>query len=120
MGHVALYGDQNLGSARFRRVYRQHLRRNLGHIGLSNETNRRRFIDKGAAPVNAVHMEPEDIIARKPDEPLAALVRQDLDPLSVAELEARIIALEGEIARCRKQLDASVNHRATAEALFKR
>ena len=54
------------------------------------------------------------------DDPLAQLVRQDLDPLSVAELESRITALEGEIARCRMKMERAVNHKASAEDLFRR
>jgi uncharacterized small protein (DUF1192 family) len=50
---------------------------------------------------------------------LAQLIREDLDPLSVAELEARITALEGEIARCRKRIEHAVNHRASADSLFR-
>lgn len=53
------------------------------------------------------------------DDALAAVVRQDLDPLSVAELEARIATLEGEIARVRKKIEFAVNHKASAESLFK-
>jgi len=56
----------------------------------------------------------------RPGEPIALLVKQDLDPLSVAELEARIAALEGEIARVRHHMQRAVNHRASADALFKR
>ena len=48
------------------------------------------------------------------------LLRQDLGPLSVAELEARIRALETEITRTRTKIESAVNHKATAEALFKR
>ena len=51
---------------------------------------------------------------------LNELVRQDLDPLSVEELEARIAALEGEIARTRVKLERAVDHRASADALFRR
>ena len=51
---------------------------------------------------------------------LALLARQDLDPLSVDELGARIAALEAEAARCRAHLSRAVNHRATAEGLFRR
>jgi uncharacterized small protein (DUF1192 family) len=65
-------------------------------------------------------MDAEDIFAKRPDDPLNALRRQDLDPLSVAELEARIAALEAEIARVRARIDKAVNHRATADAIFKR
>ena len=47
------------------------------------------------------------------------LVVQDLDPLSVKELEERIAVLEGEIARTRSKMQRAVNHRATAHDLFK-
>ncbi|MBU3077261.1 DUF1192 domain-containing protein [Sphingomonas quercus] len=65
-------------------------------------------------------MDSDDLLPRRVDDPLAALGRQDLDPLSVAELRARIAALEAEIARCRAHAEGAVNHRASAEALFKR
>ena len=65
-------------------------------------------------------MDAEDIFARRPDDPLAQLARQDLDPLSVAELNARIAALEAEIKRVKRKAEAAVNHRATADELFKR
>ena len=65
-------------------------------------------------------MEPDDLFPRRPDDPLSALARQDLDPLSVAELEARIGALEAEIARTRAKANAAVNHRSSADALFRR
>jgi uncharacterized small protein (DUF1192 family) len=51
---------------------------------------------------------------------LDQLARQDLDPLSVAELNHRIAALEQEIARTKAKISAAVNHRATAEALFRK
>lgn len=54
------------------------------------------------------------------DDLLAQVVKQDLDPLSVAELEARIAALEGEILRVRHHMQRAVNHRAIADELFKR
>ena len=53
------------------------------------------------------------------DDALAAVVKQDLDPLSVGELEARILLLEGEIARVRAKIQFAVNHKASAESLFK-
>jgi uncharacterized small protein (DUF1192 family) len=53
-------------------------------------------------------------------DPAALLAKQDLDPLSVAELDARVAALEAEIARIRKHKQRAVNHRAIAEDLFKR
>jgi uncharacterized small protein (DUF1192 family) len=65
-------------------------------------------------------MDLDELFPRKPDDPLAALVKQDLDPLSVDELHARIEALEGEIARVRGRIDAAVNHRASADQLFRK
>ena len=56
----------------------------------------------------------------RPDDMLDALVRQDLDPLSVAELDARITVLQGEIARCQQKKERAVNHRASADELFRR
>ncbi len=65
-------------------------------------------------------MDADDLFAKSPGDPLTALVKQDLDPLSVAELEARIATLTGEIARAREKIEAAVNHRASADAIFKR
>jgi uncharacterized small protein (DUF1192 family) len=45
---------------------------------------------------------------------------EDLKSLSVAELEARIAALEGEIERVRGELAAKKAHEAAAAAVFKR
>jgi len=65
-------------------------------------------------------MDWDELLPSKPDDPLAQLARQDLDPFSVDELHARIAALEGEIARVKAKLESSVNFRATAEGLFKK
>ncbi|WP_150291889.1 DUF1192 domain-containing protein [Sphingobium estronivorans] len=65
-------------------------------------------------------MDMDDDLPRKADDPLTLLLRQNLGPLSVADLEARIRALEGEIARTRSKIESAVNHKASAEALFKR
>lgn len=65
-------------------------------------------------------MDLDELFPNKPDDPLVQLGRQDLDPLSVDELHARIEALEAEIARVRAKIDTAVNHRASAEALFKK
>ncbi|MCP1468717.1 uncharacterized small protein (DUF1192 family) [Sphingobium sp. OAS761] len=62
----------------------------------------------------------DDDLPRKGDDPLARLLRQDLASLSVAELGARISALEAEIVRTRSKMESAVNHKASAEALFKR
>ncbi|SNS10327.1 Protein of unknown function [Sphingomonas laterariae] len=65
-------------------------------------------------------MDVDDNLPKRADDPLTILRLQDLDPLSVTELQARIAALEAEIARTRAKAEAAVNHRASAEALFKR
>jgi uncharacterized small protein (DUF1192 family) len=65
-------------------------------------------------------MDLEELFPSKPTDPLVQLTKQDLDPLSVEELEERIAMLEGEIARVRAKIDAAVNHRASAEELFKK
>ncbi len=65
-------------------------------------------------------MDADDLSPKRSDDPLALLLKQDIDPLSVDELNARIAALEGEIVRVRKKIEGAVNHRATADALFKR
>ncbi|MFN3727810.1 MAG: DUF1192 domain-containing protein [Allosphingosinicella sp.] len=65
-------------------------------------------------------MDLDELFPNKPDDPLTQLTRQDLDPLSVEELEARIAILEGEIERVKAKLQNAVNFRATAESLFKK
>jgi uncharacterized small protein (DUF1192 family) len=65
-------------------------------------------------------MDLDDDLPNKGDDPLARLLRQDLGPLSMTDLESRITALETEIARTRARIEYAVNHKATAEALFKR
>jgi uncharacterized small protein (DUF1192 family) len=65
-------------------------------------------------------MDLDELFPSKPDDPVTQLVKQDLDPLSVEELEGRIAVLEGEIERVRAKMKAAVNHRASAEDLFKK
>jgi len=62
----------------------------------------------------------EDLPQPKPDDVVAALVKQDLDRLSVGELDARIDALEAELARTRAKRDGASAFRSAADALFKR
>lgn len=64
-------------------------------------------------------MEGDENLPLRRDDPLANLVRQDLDPLSVAELEERILALKSEITRCESKIAFATRHRSTADALFK-
>ena len=65
-------------------------------------------------------MDLDELFPDKPKDPLAQLVKQDLDPLSVEELNERIETLEGEIARVKAKINAAVNHRSIAEDLFKK
>lgn len=64
-------------------------------------------------------MDIDDSPARRND-PLTLLAKADLDPLSLAELEARVAALEREAARTRDHMQRAGRHRVDAEALFKR
>jgi len=66
-----------------------------------------------------INVDVDDILGRRGADPLSALLGEDLDRLSVAELEARVAALEGEIARCRAKIDGAVSHRSIADALFR-
>ena len=52
----------------------------------------------------------------KPD----AAIGENLETLSVAELEARIAELEREIARVKTELETKRRHEDAAGALFKR
>jgi uncharacterized small protein (DUF1192 family) len=65
-------------------------------------------------------MDGDDPFAPKSDDPLTLLLRQDLDRLSVDELDERVAALEGEIVRVRARRDYAVNHKASADALFRK
>jgi uncharacterized small protein (DUF1192 family) len=64
-------------------------------------------------------MDLDDLFAKRPDDPLVKLSRQDLDPFSVEELEERVALLEQELSRVRQKITGSVNFRASADALFK-
>ena len=65
-------------------------------------------------------MDADDLQPRRRDDALAALRREDLDPLSVAELEARSVELEAEVARTRAKLAGATKFRSAADSLFKR
>jgi uncharacterized small protein (DUF1192 family) len=62
----------------------------------------------------------DDDLPRRRDDVLTALTRQPLDPLSVDELDDRIAALEGEIARIKAHRSAATSQKAAAEALFRK
>ena len=65
-------------------------------------------------------MDLEDLFPSKPDDPLVALARQDLDPISIEELRERIDALKAEIARVEAHIERVQTHRSAAEELFKK
>lgn len=65
-------------------------------------------------------MDSEDILPRRNSDLLAALAREDLDPLSVDELHDRIAALRDEIARAERKIAFATSHKNAAEALFRR
>jgi uncharacterized small protein (DUF1192 family) len=57
----------------------------------------------------------------EPKKPAAgAQLGEPLETLSIAELEARLTALEAELGRVRAERDKKKAHEAAADALFKR
>ena len=65
-------------------------------------------------------MDLDELFPSKPDDPLALLARQDLDPLSLGELDERIAALKAEITRVESHIEQVRSHRSVAEDLFKK
>ncbi len=65
-------------------------------------------------------MDLDELFPNKPDDPLALLARQDLDPLSLAELDERIAQLKAEITRVEAHIERVQTHRSVAEELFKK
>lgn len=65
-------------------------------------------------------MDADENLPRRKDDLAEQLGKQDLDPYSVEELGERIALLEAEIARSQAKMQRAVNHRASADALFKR
>ena len=65
-------------------------------------------------------MDLDDLFPSKPGDPLTELVKQDLDPVSIDELNERIETLKGEIARVEAHIDRVQKHRSAADELFKR
>ena len=61
----------------------------------------------------------EDIEPRpQRGEPLRALSREDLDVYSIEDLEERISALDDEIGRARRAIEAKRSKKNAADALF--
>ncbi len=65
-------------------------------------------------------MDLEELFPRKPGDPLVELARQDLDPLSIDELESRLVALKAEIDRVETHMQRAQTHRSAADELFRK
>jgi uncharacterized small protein (DUF1192 family) len=65
-------------------------------------------------------MDLDDLFPSKPEDPLKALGRQDLDPMSIDELQERIETLKAEITRVQAHMQRVQTHRSAAEELFKK
>ena len=65
-------------------------------------------------------MDEDDFFSTKPADPVTLVCKQDLGPLSVAELDERVALLKGEIARIEAHMAATQAHRSAADELFKR
>jgi uncharacterized small protein (DUF1192 family) len=66
------------------------------------------------------HMDLDELFPSKPGDPLVELGKQDLDPMSIEELHARIESLKAEIARVEAHMQRAQTHRSAAEELFKK
>lgn len=65
-------------------------------------------------------MDEDDFFSSKPVDPLTLVCKQELGPLSVAELDERIVLLKAEIVRVDQHLAVTQAHRSAADELFKR
>lgn len=65
-------------------------------------------------------MSDDNDMPRSATDPLSLIVKQDLDPFSVDELEKRISTLKNEISRCEAKKSFAVSHRASADDLFRK
>ena len=65
-------------------------------------------------------MDLDDLFPSKPGDPLVELAKQDLDPMSIEELQSRIQSLKAEIARVEAHMTLAQAHRSAAEELFKK
>lgn len=60
----------------------------------------------------------EDLEPQAGGDVLQSLLREDLDPYAVTDLEARIASLEAEIVRIREAIRSKSSQRNEADALF--
>ena len=78
------------------------------------------LIDLSRRRVNDSVVDLDDLFPSKPGDPLVELAKQDLDPMSIEELKARIESLKAEIARVESHVQRVQTHRSAAEELFKK
>jgi uncharacterized small protein (DUF1192 family) len=62
----------------------------------------------------------DDFFSSRPQDPLTLVGKQDLGPLSVAELQERIALLKAEIARVKQHQAEAERHLGAADELFKK
>jgi uncharacterized small protein (DUF1192 family) len=62
----------------------------------------------------------ETDLPKKKSDLLADLAREDLDRLSIADLDERIAGLEAELARTKAKREGAAQFRAAADSLFKK
>ena len=62
----------------------------------------------------------EPDLPRRKSDLLADLAREDLDKLSIAELDDRIAALKAEVVRSTAKREGAAKFRAAADGLFKK
>jgi uncharacterized small protein (DUF1192 family) len=62
----------------------------------------------------------DDFEPAKKGSPIALLLAEDIDVLSVDELSARIAALQSEITRAQARMAFASSHRTVADQLFKK
>lgn len=65
-------------------------------------------------------MDLDELFPDRPGDPLTQLTKEDLDPLSIEELNERIATLREEIARIEAHIERVNRDRSAAEELFKR
>ena len=65
-------------------------------------------------------MDEDDFFTSKPQDPLTQVIKQDLGPLSLAELEERIAILKGEVMRVETHMAKASRHLSAADELFKK
>ncbi|QNM82830.1 DUF1192 domain-containing protein [Sphingomonas sabuli] len=65
-------------------------------------------------------MDLDDLFPDRKRDAIDELAKQDLDPLSIHELQERVEALKAEIARVEAHMSRAQTHRSVAEDLFKK